>query len=194
MRSNSARRILLAVGLSLAVANVAMANHDTDCEISGGTNGPNQLDCRLPDFVAKVGSTTPLVSKFVYTPSTDRNPPTCAVGTMAVNPPGQWLAIDTTMLDASASPFAQEVEVAVDPTGLGLGTYDGTVSIALDIGGTAPQCPSSPGGLNGTVSVRLVIEPEAAPALMPLGLAALTLGLLTTGLIAIRRLGRRRAS
>lgn len=192
MGRNWGKATLLVVGISLAAVSTAVANHDTDCTVSGGTNGPNQLDCTLPDFVAVVGSTTPLVSKFVYVPSTDRDPPTCAVGTMSVNPPGQWLSIDTTIVDASAPPFAQEVVVTADPTGLGLGTYDGTVSIALTVGATAPQCPSSPNGLNGTVSVRLVIKPGAAPALTPLALVVLAIGLLATGLVAIRRLGLHR--
>lgn len=194
MRARWSRTILTTLAMHLALAGTAIANHDTDCEVSGGTNGPNQLDCTLPDFVARAGSTTPLVSKFVYTPSTDRDPPTCAVGTMSVSPPGQWLSIDTTVLDASDPPFAQEVEVTVDPTGLGVGTYDGTVTIVLQIGTSAPQCPSTPGGLIGVVSVRLIIVAEPAPLLHPAALVFVAIGLLGAGLFAVRRAQRRQIS
>ena len=180
-------RGMLFAALGLAVASVVSANHDTDCEVSGGTNGPGQLDCRLPDFVAPQGSETVLKSKFVYTPSTDFNPATCAVGTLSVDPAGQFLSIDTTVLDASSPKNFQEVEVSVDPTGLAPGTYDGAVLIVLTIGTTAPQCPSSPGGLAGTVSVRLVITPPAlAPAAGPAGLAILALALGVVGFLSAR--------
>ena len=179
--------------LGLTVASVASANHDTDCEISGGTNGPGQLDCTLPDFVTPAGSQTILTSSFVYTPSTDRDPPTCAVGTLSVDPVGQFLSIDTTVLDASAPPHFQEVEVSVDPSGLEPGTYEGSVRIALTIGTNAPQCPSSPGGLAGTVAVRLIITPAApAPALASVGTVILTLTLGVIGLVGVRGARRRR--
>lgn len=169
-------------------ANPAWANHDTDCVLSGGTNGPGQLDCRLPDFVAAQGSQLVLTSSFVYTPSTDRDPHTCTVGTLSVDPAGDFLAIDTTVLDAGPPENFQEVMVSVDPTGLPPGTYDGTVRIALTPGVAAPQCPS-PTALVGTVAVRLIILPaEAAPALTSVAMTAVTLALAVLG---IRRLRRR---
>ena len=175
-------------GLCLLVASSALANHDTDCEAAGGTNGPGQLDCALPPFIAPEGSTIVLTSKFVYTPSTDFNPATCAVGTLSVNPLNQWLSIDTTVLDASSPTNFQEVEVSVDPSGLAQGVYDGTVLITLTSGAVAPQCPSVQ-ELTGTVSVRLiVIQAKSAPAVSPVGAALLVLGL---GAIGLRRARRR---
>ena len=70
----------------LLVASAAFANHHVDCTISGGTNGPGQLDCRLPDFVIQAGSQSVLTSAFVYTASTDQNPVTCRLGTLTVDP------------------------------------------------------------------------------------------------------------
>jgi len=175
----------LCLALALLVAGRAAANHDTDCTVSGGTNGPAQLDCSLPDFVAVAGSTTPLTAKFVYTPSTDRDPVTCAVGTMTVAPSGEWLSIDTTVLNAQAPPFAQEVMVRADPSGLPAAVYEGSVAIKLEIG-QAPECPSSPSGLMGTVSVRLrVVPPVAAPAL---GRVALLVVAFILGLFGVRAL------
>ena len=186
MRRTPLLRATFAAVLWLAVATVASANHDTDCEMSGGTNGPGQLDCRLPDFVASVGSTTVLTSSFVYTPSTDFNPATCAVGTLAVNPVGQFLSIDTTVLNAQSPVNFQEVMVSVDPSGLAPGIYEGTVLISLTPGSTAPQCPS-PTALSGTVFVRLVITPAAtAPALTVAGTILLVLVLGIAGLLRIR--------
>jgi hypothetical protein len=186
MRVSVVRTTSFAV-LGLAIASVAWANHDTDCTISGGTNGPNQLDCRLPDFVAAQGSQFVLTSRFVYTPSTDREPATCAVGTLTVDPAGEFLSIDTTVLDATADNF-QEVEVSVDPTGLAAGTYEGTVLIALTIGPNAPQCPSGPTGLSGMVFVRLIVTPPApAPALAPAATAILALLLGVVGFVTLRR-------
>ena len=181
-------RVTLSAFLCLALIGTASANHDTDCTISGGTNGPDQLDCTLPDFVAPAGSQFPLQSKFVYTPSTDRDPATCAVGTLSVDPAAGFLSIDTTVLDASSPKNFQEVVVSVDPTGLAPGTYDGRVLIALTIGATAPQCPSSPSGLSGEVFVRLVITPPpAAPALAPVAMAILVLALGVVGVHSRRK-------
>ena len=183
----STMRTNLFVVLGLAVASVASANHDTDCTISGGTNGPNQLDCRLPDFIAAEGSQFVLTSRFVYTPSTDRDPATCAVGTLTVVPAGDFLSIDTTVLDATAENF-QEVEVSVDPTGLAPGTYEGHVLISLTIGANAPQCPSGPTGLSGMVFVRLIVTaPAPAPALAPAATAILALILGVAGIVTVRR-------
>ena len=190
MRLGVVRATLFAVGLGFTVANVALANHDTNCALSGGTNGPGQLDCRLPNFVAPAGSATVLKSSFVYTPSTQFNPATCAVGTMSVNPVAQFLSIDTTVLNASSPTNFQEVEVSVDPAGLAPGTYDGTVRISLIKGSTAPQCPSAQ-ELTGTVSVRLVITPPApAPSLSPAGTLFLALALGGIGLLGVRRYRR----
>ena len=133
------RTLLIGVACIL-VASVAAANHDTDCEISGGANGPGQLDCTLPDFIAPAGSTSVLSKIFVYTPSTQFNPATCAVGTLSVDPVGQWLSIDTTVLDASSPKNFQEVEVFADPSDLAPGTYEGSVTITLTVGSIAPQC------------------------------------------------------
>ena len=171
------RRTSLLIGLFLLLAQSALANHDTDCTAAGGTNGPGQLDCSLPDFVVPEGSTS-VSSSFTYTPSTDFNPATCAVGTMSVDPDGQWLSIDTTVLDASSPANFQQVDVFVDPTGLAPGTYDGDIDIVLTQGPMAPQCPMT-SGRTGTVSVRLIVLPlqkVPAAALPTLLLAALGLG------------------
>ena len=187
MRLDVILRATFAAVLALSLATAASANHDTDCEMSGGTNGPGQLDCRLPDFVAPVGSQTVLTSSFVYTPSTDFNPATCALGTLSVNPVGQFLSIDTSVLNAQSPVNFQEVLVSVDPSGLAPGTYDGTVLISLTPGSMAPQCPS-PTALSGTVFVRLVITPprQTAPALTVAGTILLAFGLGIAGLLRIR--------
>jgi hypothetical protein len=186
MRLDVVRATVFAL-LGLVVATVASANHHTDCTMSGGTNGPGQLNCTLPDFVAPAGSQEVLKSSFVYTPSTDFNPATCAVGTLSVNPVGQFLSIDTTVLDASSPKNFQEVEVSVDPSGLAPGTYDGSVRISLTTGPIAPQCPGA-STQSGTVSVRLVItQPAAAPALNAAGTLILALVLGVAGLFSVRR-------
>lgn len=191
MRVNVVLRATVAALLGLAVATVAWANHDTDCEMSGGTNGPGQLDCRLPDFVAPAGSHAVLTSSFVYTPSTDFNPATCAVGTLSVDPVGQFLSIDTSVLDAQSPVNFQEVIVSVDPSSLLPGTYEGVVRISLTPGTMAPQCPS-PMGLSGTVFVRLVITPpESAPALTVLGTILLISFLGIGGFLRLRAGGDR---
>ncbi len=182
---------VVAVGF-VAVASVASANHHTDCTLSGGTNGPGQLNCSLPTFFAAVGATTVRTSSFSYTPSTIFNPATCAVGTMSVNPAGQWLSIDTTVLDASSPTNFQEVQVSVDPSGLAEGVYTGSVSISLTKGSVAPQCPSSQ-ELTGTVAVRLVITaPVSAPALSPAGVVMLAAALGAVGVLGVRSTARRR--
>ena len=192
MKWNRLRRVLWLAGSALLIASAAAANHDTDCVISGGTNGPMQLDCSLPDFIAAGGATIPLTSKFVYLPSTDRNPVTCAVGSLAANSTGGWLSIDTTVLDAKDPPNRQEVIVTANPAGLPPGVYDGSVAIVLTIGGAAPECPSSPGGLTGIVSVRLRVTPAApAPALSGAGLAIIALSLGGIGILALASRTRR---
>lgn len=180
-------RLLAVAAVGVVMANVAWANHDTDCQISGGTNGPGQLDCTLPDFVAPAGSTSVLTKSFAYTPSTQFDPATCAVGTMAVDPVGQWLSIDTTVLDASSPKNLQVVAVFADPSGLAPGTYGGSVSIVLTPGSVAPQCPSTQ-ELTGTVSVRLVVLPAApVPALSPIAALVGALALFGVGLLGVRR-------
>jgi hypothetical protein len=112
------------------------------------------------------------------------------VGTLTPLSFDDFLTIDTPVLDASAPPYRQVVQVFVDPSGLRPGVYEGEVRIALTIGAVAPECPSGPTGLNGVVSVRLVITPpETAPALAPLGLLAMAAGL---GIAGARRLRARR--
>jgi hypothetical protein len=171
----------------MVVPVVAAANHHTDCTISGGANGPGQLDCTLPDFIAPAGSTSLLTKSFVYTPSTQFNPATCAVGTLSVDPVGEWLSIDTTVLDARSPKNFQEVEVFADPSGLAPGIYEGSVKINLIVGTAAPQCPSAQ-ELIGTVSVRLVVLPPASvPALTPLGGLVGALALFGIGIIYLRR-------
>ncbi len=184
-----ARSLVALAVLGCVMASPAAANHDTDCTAAGGTNGPNQLDCSLPDLVAIVGSTAPLSSIFVYTPSTEFNPPTCAVGTMVVDPAGEWLSIDTTVLDTSAPPNSQEVQVEADPTGLAPGIYEGTVVIQLTPGPLPPNCKTSPGsGTRGVVAVRLIVAPQAAaPILGWTGIVFVAMALCAIGVVSVRR-------
>ena len=94
---------------------------------------------------------------------------------------GEWLSIDTTVLDAGSPKNFQEVGVFADPSGLAPGIYEGSVRINLIVGTAAPQCPSAQ-ELIGTVSVRLVVLPPASvPALTPLGGLV---GALLTGVLA----------
>jgi len=184
--SGRLRRAATVVTAALVLASTAFANHDTDCTASGGTNGPAQLDCRLPDFAAELGSTKVLTSSFRYTPSVENNPPTCAVGTMAVNPPGQWLSIDSSVLDASGAGSFDDVVVSVDPSGLPTGLYEGSVMIMLIKGSAAPECPSA-GDLTGTVSVRLVVGPvTTAPLLSAPAVMLAALMLIGAGIAGLR--------
>ncbi len=111
---------------------------------------------------------------------------------MSVNPAGQWLSIDTTVLNASSPTNFQAVQVSVDPTGLAEGVYTGSVGISLTKGSVAPQCPSSQ-ELTGTVAVRLVITPPvSAPALGPYGVGLLAAALGAMGILGLRTAARRR--
>lgn len=178
---------LSAAAFGALIATAALANHDTDCTAAGGINGPGQLDCTLPDFIAPVGSTTVLTSSFVYTPSVENNPATCAVGTLAVDPTGEWLSIDSNVIDATGPDAADEVVVSVDPSGLPEGTYQGLVRITLTVGGSAPQCPSV-GHTTGQVAVRLrVVRDVAAPLVGPFAAVSIAALLGLAGIAGIRK-------